>query len=310
MAKSQKSIVKNRINDVLRLMTVGAEFADIKGYAREHNWQIGDRQVRRYIKLAFKRFAKATEQDRKSLVGRHLLQRRAIYARAIKTGDLRAALHALKDEATLQGLYPDPKGPLHGLENVGGIDPNAPKIERRVRVARSIMAQATGDKDSLALLDGSTPKYWYHMPDTLLPQILLSTLASNYVVQQLDCAGMVLHAIVSLHGDEPDTKFCAQVLAVYSYIFKTRRDGWELFCGEIGIDPHYLVNENYDGLLLQMAAERIASFAMTAEELVETLKELGANEGGETEATVSSIVTADDLAKAWRGLYRRITREM
>lgn len=82
------------------------------------------------------------------------------------------------------------------------------------------MAQATEDKDGLTLLEASTPKYWYHLPDTVLPH--LSTLASNYVVQQLDYAGMVLQAIVSLHGDEPDMKFCAQVLAVYSYLFKTR----------------------------------------------------------------------------------------
>lgn len=54
---------------------------------------------------------------------------------------------------------------------------------------------------------------------------------------------------------------------------------------------------------MQMAADRVASFAMTAEELVETLKELGANEGGETEGAVSSIVTAEDLAK---GLARAV----
>ena len=37
------------------------------------------------------------------------MQRRALYARAIKTNDIRTALSVLKDEAALEGLYPPTK---------------------------------------------------------------------------------------------------------------------------------------------------------------------------------------------------------
>ena len=37
------------------------------------------------------------------------MQRRALYARALKTSDVRTALLVLRDEAALEGLYPSVK---------------------------------------------------------------------------------------------------------------------------------------------------------------------------------------------------------
>jgi hypothetical protein len=49
--------------------------------------------------------AQALEKDRNKLLARHLAQRRLLYAKALGTGDWRAALSVLKDEAELQRLY-------------------------------------------------------------------------------------------------------------------------------------------------------------------------------------------------------------
>jgi hypothetical protein len=109
MAKSNKNTVTSRVNDVLRLLLAGAEFADIRQYAADHGWNVSERQVRRYMEVAHRYFAEATERDREQLLGRHLMQRRALYARALKENDLRTALQVLRDEAALQNLYPPTK---------------------------------------------------------------------------------------------------------------------------------------------------------------------------------------------------------
>jgi hypothetical protein len=109
MAKASRITVTARIHDVLRLILAGAEFADIRQYAADHGWKVSERQVRRYIEVAHRHFADATERDRGQLLGRHLMQRRALYARALKANDLRTALQVLRDEAELEGLYPPAK---------------------------------------------------------------------------------------------------------------------------------------------------------------------------------------------------------
>lgn len=61
------------------------------------------------MEIAYKNMVEASRRDRKQLLGRHLMQRRALYARCLKQGDHRTALNVLKDEADLQGLYPPTK---------------------------------------------------------------------------------------------------------------------------------------------------------------------------------------------------------
>ena len=45
MAKSTKSTVLRRVQDVLRLVLAGAEFADIRQYTSDLGWQVSERQV-------------------------------------------------------------------------------------------------------------------------------------------------------------------------------------------------------------------------------------------------------------------------
>src|SRR3990172_1628008 len=109
VAKADKTTVNRRIQDVVRLLLAGAEFAEIRQYASDQDWKVSDRQVRRYMEAAYRRVARVTKRNSTELLGRHLMQRRALYARALKGNDLRTALQVLRDEASLQGLYPPTK---------------------------------------------------------------------------------------------------------------------------------------------------------------------------------------------------------
>ena len=84
MAKSSKATFAIRVNDVQRLILAGAEFLDIQKYAADNGWNVGDRQIRRYLKSANRRFAKATRRNHVQLLGRHLMHRRTLYAPCCK----------------------------------------------------------------------------------------------------------------------------------------------------------------------------------------------------------------------------------
>ena len=53
-------------------------------------------------RAAYRRVAKIARRARVQLLGRHLMQRRALYARAIKDRGLRTALQIFRDEAALE----------------------------------------------------------------------------------------------------------------------------------------------------------------------------------------------------------------
>jgi hypothetical protein len=109
MPKSNKTTVLQRIQECVKLLLAGANFDDVCQYASQGAWNVSRRQVHRYVEAAYKRLAKSAERDRNQLLGRHMMQRRVLYARALKANDLRTALLVLRDEAALQGLYPPTK---------------------------------------------------------------------------------------------------------------------------------------------------------------------------------------------------------
>jgi hypothetical protein len=107
--KSTQATVLRRVNEVLKLIVIGAEFEAIRQFADGQGWQVSERQLRRYQESAYVQLAQTTQRNRKQLLGRHLMQRRALYAQALKDKDLRTALRVLRDEASLEGLYPPTK---------------------------------------------------------------------------------------------------------------------------------------------------------------------------------------------------------
>src|SRR5262245_7148984 len=104
--KSTRAVVRQRVNEVLKLRLGGAEFPDIREYAAapEQGWGVGDSQLWRYIKAADALCKDYFDPRAENLLARHLLQRRQLYAHAMSAGDFRTALAVLKDEAELEGL--------------------------------------------------------------------------------------------------------------------------------------------------------------------------------------------------------------
>jgi len=100
----------------LELLLEGRDSAYIRDYASENDWKVSDRQIRRYLQSARRKAAETVARDREELIGRHLVERRVLYAKAVKANDLAVALRILRDEAQLCGLYPD--GPVSGDASV------------------------------------------------------------------------------------------------------------------------------------------------------------------------------------------------
>jgi hypothetical protein len=117
--RATNPIVRQRVEDVLRIRLDGAEGWDVRQYVAEKErageppWAIpelgkplSERQIRRYVEQADRQIEESCRTSRKQLLRRHLAQRRTLYARAVSAGDIRTALAVLADLAKMQGLYP------------------------------------------------------------------------------------------------------------------------------------------------------------------------------------------------------------
>jgi hypothetical protein len=113
-------VKRQRVAEILNLRLNGAEFHDLRAHADEAGWKnslgepLSDRTLWRYSEAAEALAEKHFSADRDRLFRRHVLQRRALYARAMADGDYRTALAVAKDEAELQGLYAPKKMELTG----------------------------------------------------------------------------------------------------------------------------------------------------------------------------------------------------
>lgn len=103
--KAMKAQVEQRVAEVLRLRLAGASFADMREYARAQQWNVSDGQLWRYVARSDRALTAALEKDRRTLLARHLAQRRLVYAKAMEAGAYGHALACLKDEAELERLY-------------------------------------------------------------------------------------------------------------------------------------------------------------------------------------------------------------
>jgi hypothetical protein len=98
--------VAQRVEQVLQIVLLGGELADLRNYATEKKWHVSNSQLYRYQQRAMEICVAQRERDREKLFARMTLQLRAIYARAMEGGDLRVARAVLRDEADLYGLGP------------------------------------------------------------------------------------------------------------------------------------------------------------------------------------------------------------
>jgi hypothetical protein len=109
--KATKAVIRQRVEQVMKIRLLGGEFHDIRQYAAENEpetgrpWKLSDRQLWRYVQASDLLLEKYLEHDRGKLFNRHIGQRRALFARAVEAADWRTALAVAKDEADLYGLY-------------------------------------------------------------------------------------------------------------------------------------------------------------------------------------------------------------
>ncbi|HUQ71569.1 MAG TPA: hypothetical protein VM165_18720 [Planctomycetaceae bacterium] len=302
-AKSDKLVVQRRIQDVTKLVLAGAEFGDLRQFAADQGWNISDRQLRRYLEAAYQRMAKATRRDRQQLLGRHLIQRRALYARAVKTGDLWAALQMLRDEAALAGLYPGSHS-----EGAGSQAPvpllmlDGHTLTRRDRVVRRLEAEWADDRATTKVIERATPVYGYYLPDTQIPTLMLHILTQIHVNEQLETGGLFqLAAREALIQEKTERRPFELVswhdclIHIQAYLYRVRYDGWRLFTERLGLDGQRLIENNYAGQFLAIYDENLLDAAPEPEKV----RELGSRY---LQTPVEALVTAEDDARSWHNL--------
>jgi hypothetical protein len=104
--KSDQVTVQQRVEEILELRLLGAEFVNIRQHAAQRGWNVSDRQLWRYIAAGDDVLARTLEKDREKLLNRHIAQRRALLGRAIAGSDYGTALRIMQDDAKLSNLYP------------------------------------------------------------------------------------------------------------------------------------------------------------------------------------------------------------
>lgn len=291
MPRSDKRTMSRRVDDVMQLVLAGAGLADIRQFASARGWDVSERQVRRYQELAYKRLAKTTNRNRKQLLGRHLQQRRALYARCVKDNDNRTALNVLRDEAALEGLYPD-------HDQSGQLQPVAVSpLSRRERTVRLLAAEAQGDKTQLGLLDHASPSRRYILPDTFMPQQMLHIMALMYVTEQLEQAAACINAMFCQTRCPSDDEWDDAAKGA-AYLYRIGRDAWHQFMKSLGLDPDLLVKANYLGRMLAFCDENVCGIAPTEEQAQALLARCGRPE--------DKPKTAATLEKSWRRLFAAV----
>jgi hypothetical protein len=298
MSRSDKSTINSRVNDIMRLLVVGAGLPEILQFASNHGWNVTERQVRRYQELAYRQLAKTAYRNRKQLLGRHLQQRRTLFARCIKENDNRTALYVLKDEADLEGLYPNQNQDEVRTAPVG----DSP-LSRRERTVRLLVAEAQGNRSQIALLEHATPCHNYLIPDTSVPQGMLHVLALTYVSEQLEMAALCINAMFCqmINPDQEQDRERDSTAKAAAYMYRIGHDAWRQFVESLGLDPTLLVDANYRGCMLAFCDENVCAIAPAAEEMQAILAQSGYPD--------AELTTAADLLLNWRRLFAPVCHE-
>jgi len=287
LVKSNKATVLTRVQEVTRILLAGGEFEDIRQYAAVQGWGVSDRQLRRYQEKSYDRLAAATGRNQKQLLGRHLMQRRAMYARAMKSGDIRAALAVLRDEAELEGLYDRDEQPAL-------VHPTSP-AERRERLCRLLKARQREDQEEIGLIDMTSPVLYYPLPDTRMPEMLLNVMALMHIGEQLDHAAMALTALWSIElGGDDQLEFWATMWKLHSWNFHVGQEGWRLFAKDLGVDPDWLIKSNHRGSFLELCADRLERVKPEAAEIQQM--------SDAYDDSLGPLATPEDVARGWHEL--------
>lgn len=176
-----------------------------------------------------------------------------------------------------------------------------PALSRRERLVRILVAEQSGDKKQLKLLEETTRYRTYRFADTQFPSMMLNVMTLIHVSEQLEQATMCLLALwnTSAFGDEDGT--WDQMAKYGAYRFKIGREAWLQFTEKLGIDGHHLVRDNYQGLMLEMCGDNICNIAPSAEEVRTSLASAG--------HPVDELISVDTLRKCWQQMFARACEE-
>ena len=250
MAKSDQMTILSRVQDVTKLLLAGAAHEDIRQFAEAHNWQVSERQLRRYQKQAYEQLAQEAKRDQTQLMGRHLMQRRALYARAMKTSDIRTALWVLKDEAALQGLYE--------VNKESGL-PSSPKttLSRRERLRRLLAARRANDRQGVELVETSSPKSVYIMPDTRMSEMMIAILGTLHATEQLERAAMIFLSLFRMVAEDPPAPHWYKLATHYGWCYKVGHEAWNRFGEDVGFDAQQTLADAHIGVFLETFHDQI-----------------------------------------------------
>jgi hypothetical protein len=109
MPRSTKAETEARVEEVYRLLLGGATYPDVRDYAAapERNWQVSETSLRRYMTSAYRKMRQRWETRAEHSFARAMLRRETLFAHCVAAGDFQGALAVLKDQARLEGHYPD-----------------------------------------------------------------------------------------------------------------------------------------------------------------------------------------------------------
>lgn len=288
IVKSDMATVRRRVNEVLRILLLGGDFEEVKQYAAAQSWNVCDRQLRRYIERAYDGLSEHTKRDQKQLLGRHLMQRRALYARAVKTNDLRAALAVLKDEAALQGLYEFVNAEQEEKHNQHS---SIPKFDRFKRL---LAAREKDDAQEITLVEESSPWIYLPMPDVRWPEMMLYTMAVVHSAEQLDHAVMAMLGLWRISLKDDRSEFWEQMATIHAWNFSVRREGWDLFVKDLGICPGWLENTSHRGSFLELFSPQLDAVSPDRAEVERVMAAMG--------ESFDRLATPRDVARGHRQL--------
>lgn len=281
--------LKQRVEDVMELIMLGSSFPEIRQFSTNMQWNVSVRQLQRYQDKAYQRLAAMAQRNSEELLGRHLQQRRTLYAQCVRRNDCRTALQVLRDEAELNGLYPGKKGskpvPMHS------------PLSLRERTLGVLIARDRGDKKQVQLLEHASPVRPYRLRDTVFPLWALEMLTLKYVCDQLSTSALVMNSGLGtltgggVGGGGGGGEWNGDA-ARGAYWYRVRFDAWQQFMQELGLEPGVLVKQFYRADVLEEFDRLLCAVAPTVEELRGVLEE--------SEMEEAEMVTVEGMVNAWR----------
>jgi hypothetical protein len=136
--RSTKREVNERVTAFYKLTLKGAEFSILRQFAAKKGWDLSDRQIRRYQRMAMDRFAKFRDRNSSLLPDRQIMRKGLLFRMAVKAKDVLAALAVEKDLQKLLDLYPKKQPPLPPLEMILGLLPPQLAADLREAIAEQI----------------------------------------------------------------------------------------------------------------------------------------------------------------------------